>query len=152
MLKVEIGYPSVAEETVILERMGRTKPGLEIDPVLRADEILRLRGWVDAVHLASEIKDYIVLLVHATRGGQRTPEALRGLIRYGASPRATINLALAAKAHALLHERAYVVPDDVKAIAPDVLRHRLIPTFEAEAEGIAAGAIVTQVIAGVKAP
>jgi MoxR-like ATPase len=152
MLKVEIGYPTPAEEMIILERMSRTKPVAPVSAVVSTADILQFRDLVDAVHVAAEIKDYIVQLVLATRGGERSPATVRSLIRYGASPRATINLALAAKAHAWLQGETYVSPDDVKAIAPDVLRHRIIPTFEAEAEGITAGALATLVIAGVKAP
>jgi len=152
MLKVEIGYPTKAEELVILERMGVTQPVFDVAPVVTPADILALRRQVDQVHLAPAVKDYIVRLVQATRGGTDSAAELRPLIRYGASPRATINLALAARAHALLQGAAYATPDDVKAIAPDVLRHRIVPSFEAESTGVNANQLVARVLAGVATP
>jgi MoxR-like ATPase len=152
MLKVIVTYPKPVEELVILDRMATSSPTFKVAPAIRAGEVVELRTLVDSVLCSPELKDYIVRLVDATRGGGTMPAALKGLVRYGASPRATINLAQASRAHALMEGRAYVTPDDVKAIAPAVLRHRVITTFEAEAEGIDSEAIVERLLDGVKVP
>jgi MoxR-like ATPase len=142
MLKVVIDYPSAAEEKVILRRMARSHPQLDIEPVMEAKEVLRVRELMDGIFLDEKIEDYILSLVLATRqAGKHVPE-LEGLVRYGASPRATINLTLASRAQALLQGRAYVTPQDVKTVAPDVLRHRVITTFEAQAEDVSSEKIV----------
>jgi MoxR-like ATPase len=152
MLKVLVTYPTLKEERLILDRMARSTPDLTVSASMDVPQVLELRTMVDAIHVADEVKDYIVRLVDATRGGDAMPATLKGLIRYGASPRATINLTQAARAHALLRGRGYASPEDVKAIAPAVLRHRVITTFEAEAEGIDAEAIVQRLLDGVRVP
>jgi MoxR-like ATPase len=152
MMKVEIGYPTEVEELAILDRMGTTQPALAVDAVLQPADILHLRGLVDTVRASTELRRYIVNLVLSTRGGEGAPATLRGLIRLGASPRASINMLLAAKAHALLRGSAFATPDDVKAVAPDILCHRIVPTFEAEAEGVFASELVRRMLTSVATP
>ncbi|MEZ4339469.1 MAG: MoxR family ATPase [Sandaracinaceae bacterium] len=152
LFKVVVGYPSEAEERQILEAMARTRPRLDVDPVVSTDEILRARGVVDDIHVDERIKDYVVALVRATRQPSRVGLELDHLVRYGGSPRATIALTLGAKASAFLAGRAYVTPQDVKSLAPDVLRHRVGTTYEAEALDIPADQIVAQVLETVPVP
>jgi len=142
MLKVVVDYPSAAEEKVILRRMARSHPQVELQPVLSAADVVRMRELVDNIYVDEKVEDYIISLVLATRDVGKHASELQGMVRFGASPRATINLTLAAKAHALLHGRAHVTPHDVKSIALDVLRHRVIVTFEAEADAITSESIV----------
>lgn len=134
MLKLKITYPSKAEEKKILARMACSAPDLSVEPILDPSEILALRTLADEIYMDEKIADYIVNLVEATRHPENYGLAIRDMIRYGASPRATIYLAMAAKAHAFLQGRPYVTPQDVKDVGMDVLRHRLIVSYEAEAE------------------
>jgi MoxR-like ATPase len=152
MLKVIIGYPSFEEERKILDVMAFTRPNLDVERVIELDEILHTRSIVDSIHVDEKIRDYVVHLVFATRDPQKYGLELGHLIEFGASPRATINLALAAKAWALLQGRSYVIPDDIKAIGPDVLRHRIILTYEAEAEAKTTDNIVRTVFDHVPVP
>jgi MoxR-like ATPase len=152
-LKVVVGYPRREEELVILQRMGRTAPELSIREVVNLDEILRARLLVDRVTLDGRLAEYLVSLVHATREPKAANLAeLDGRIQYGASPRATIWLALAARARAFLRGRGYVTPADIKAVALEVLRHRVVPTYEAEAEGLSAEILVARVLETVPVP
>jgi len=152
MLKVHVGYPSRDEEKEILWRMaGGRMP--EVAAVADPEEILTLRAAVADLYMDQKIVDYIVDLVRATR----EPQALglteiKPLIAWGASPRASIYLAQASRAHAYLRGRAYVVPEDVKAMAPDVLRHRVLLTFEAEAEDVTSDHIIARVLDALDAP
>ena len=135
MLKVKITYPTKIEELKILKRMATTKGLQEVRPVLNPQDIIRLRGIVDEVYMDEKIEHYIVDIVEATRyPDQYKMKELKNLIQYGASPRATINLAIAAKAHAFIAGRGFVTPQDIKSIGGDVLRHRIVPSYEAEAE------------------
>jgi len=152
MLKLSITYPSKAEERQILERMASTNHRETATPVIHTDDILRLRQLVDDVYMDDKIKDYIIDLVFATREPAAYKLELRHLIQYGASPRATLYLTVAAKAHAVLQGRGYVTPQDVKSIGPDILRHRIIVTYEAEAEDINADAVIKSVFDGVPVP
>ena len=152
MLKVIIGYPSFEEERRILDTMAFTRPKTEVEPVITLDEILHARGVVDSIHVDEKVRDYIVHIVFATRDPAKYGLDLAKLIQFGASPRATINLTLAAKAWALLQGRSYVTPGDVKAIGLDVLRHRIILSYEAEAEGKTSDAIVKAVFDNVPVP
>ena len=152
MLKLSITYPSKEEERQILERMASVNQRDGVRPVIHTDDILRLRQLVDQVYLDDKIKDYIIDLVFATRNPADYKLDLQRLIQYGASPRATLYLTLAAKAHAFLQGRGYVTPQDVKSIGADVLRHRIIVTYEAEAEDIDADAVVKSVFDGVPVP
>lgn len=134
MLKLNITYPDKKEEREILERMATTKSDIKVNPVISPNDILRLRTVVDGIYIDDKIKDYIIDIVFASREPKTYNLDLDQFIEYGASPRATINLTLAAKAHAFLKGRGFVTPQDVKSIGMDVLRHRIIITYEAEAD------------------
>jgi MoxR-like ATPase len=152
MLKVKVDYPTRDEERQILERM---MDGAEVDlsPIMSVDDILRLRAAVRLVYTDDKIKDYIVDLVQATRDPEKAGlKDLAPLIEYGASPRATLFLARAARAHAFLRRRAYVTPEDVKAIGLDVLRHRVAISYEAEAEQMDADQIVERLFDHIEVP
>jgi len=146
MLKVLIAYPSRAEELTILDRMGPIEPHIDVRPVLTADELNELRRAVDAIYLDEKVRGYIVDLVQATRRPGEYGLELTGLIQYGASPRATIALGRVARAQAFLDGRGYVTPQDVKSAAADVLRHRLLVSYEAEAEELKAEDILTRIL------
>jgi MoxR-like ATPase len=152
MLKAVVGYPTRQEERQILERYenGETPA---IEQVVDLDELMAARDAVKDVHLTDGLRDYVVHLVLATRNpGVYRMESLAPLIAFGASPRATIYLAQAAKAHAFVDGRGYVMPDDVKAVAKDIMRHRVIITYEAEAEDLTSDAIIDRVLQGVAVP
>jgi MoxR-like ATPase len=134
MLKLIVDYPSKTEEREILERMSRTDVSTDITPVLSPEEIGSAREVIDQIYIDEKIKEYIVELVTASRNPEPFVKGLGELIAYGASPRATIYLAITAKVSAFLAGRGYVVPQDVKDMSLDVLRHRVIVTYEAEAE------------------
>jgi MoxR-like ATPase len=152
MLKVLVEYPARDEELAILERMAAGSPPTP-DKVLSPEDVLRIREVVDEVYIDERIKGYIVDIVLATRDPKAHKLAdLVDFIEYGASPRASIALAKAAKAHAFLRHRGYVTPEDIKAIGPDVLRHRVILTYEAEAEEMTAERIVQRVLETVPVP
>ncbi len=152
MLKITVGYPGRDDEKEILWRMAG---GSEIKVAQVADpgELMQLRRSIAELYMDQKIVDYIVDVVRATREPQSVglPD-LRALIAYGASPRASIYLARAARAHAFLRGRAYVVPEDIKALAPDVLRHRVLLTFEAEAEDVTSDGIISKVLETVDVP
>jgi MoxR-like ATPase len=152
MLKLRVGYPNRVEERQILDRMAVTAPPTEVDPVVQPPEILRLRDILDTIYIDDKVKDYIVSVVHATRDPGSFQLDIGQFIRYGASPRATINLTLASKAHAFLAGRGYVTPQDVKSVGMDVLRHRVIVSYEAEAEEITSEEIVKRVFDHVEVP
>jgi MoxR-like ATPase len=136
MFKLNIGYPQKAEERTILDLMATSAPDLRVNPVIEPQQIIAARNVVNSIYIDDRVKDYIVDVVWATREPAAYNLRLEGLIRYGASPRATIYLALGARAHAFLNGRGYVTPQDVKSIGPDVLRHRIIVSLEAEAEAV----------------
>ena len=152
MLKLRIGYPSREEERQFLDRMATTTNHQEVRAVVSPAEILAARALVDQIYIDDKVKEYIVNIVFATREPAAYQLDLGPLIQYGASPRATLYLTLAAKAHAFLQGRGYVTPQDVKSIGPDVLRHRVIVTYEAEAEEIDADEVVRRVFDGVPVP
>ena len=152
MLKLKLNYPTKDEEFAILNRMSAIEPDLFVDPVLSAEDLFELRKEIDGIHLDDKIKRYIVDLAHATRRPQDYGLDLAPLIQYGASPRATIFLARGAKGQAFLEGRAYVVPEDVKSIAMDVLRHRISLSYEAEAEEVTAEQVVRRVFEVVEVP
>jgi MoxR-like ATPase len=152
MFKVILDYPNEADERKILDRMAFTSPETQIKPVVTLDDILRTRKIVDQIHVDQKIRDYIVKVVFATRKPQDHNLDLKHFIQFGASPRATIYLTLAAKAWALLQGRDYVVPEDVKSIGPDVLRHRIILTYEAEAQAVTTDAIIKKIFNAVPVP
>jgi len=151
MLKLRVDYPSVVEEREILERMtGASVPAAS--RVITTQAIASARRAVAEVYVDERIKDYIVAIVHATRRPTEHGLDIASLVQYGASPRATIFLTVAAKAHAFIRGRGYVTPEDVKAIGPDVLRHRLILTYEAEAEEVTSEEIVRRVFDAIAVP
>jgi MoxR-like ATPase len=152
MLKLSITYPSKAEERQILDRMASTARRESAGTIMHTDDILRLRRLVDEIYVDDKIKDYIIDLVFATREPQAFQLDLQRFIQYGASPRATLFLTLAAKAHALLQGRGYVTPQDVKSVGPDILRHRVIVTYEAEAEDVTPDAVIKTIFDGVPVP
>ena len=152
MLKVKVDYPTNSEELAILRRMtyGDIKP---IKPVISPSQIIQLRSVVREIYIDEKIEHYIVRLISATRKPQEYKLAdLVDLIEFGASPRATIFLAMAAKAHAFLRHRGYVTPEDVHAIGKDVLRHRIIVSYEAEAEEISSEEIIQKIFENVEIP
>lgn len=150
-LKLSITYPNVEEEKEILERVV-IESLKEPDPVAGLEDILKIQENVKYVYIDDEIKKYIVRIVHCTREPEKYNLNAKDLIRYGASPRATIYLAKAAQGLAFLRHRAYVIPEDIKYIGFDVLRHRIILSYEAEAEGISVEDIVKQVFDSIEAP
>ena len=152
MLKVLVEYPSRDEERRIIDLVtGDDMP--EIKPVVTPEDILRARDIVRTIHVDDKVKEYVLDLVLATRSpGTNGLSHLGPMIAYGASPRASIYLVTAARAHAFLRGRGYVTPEDVKQLAPDVLRHRVIPTYEAEAESITTTDIVQQILDHVEVP
>ena len=151
MLKLKVSYPTRAEEKEILERMtARETP--DASAVVEAKEILRLRGLLHEIYMDEKVKDYILNIVFATREPAGAGLDLKHLIAYGASPRAMIHLTTAAKAHALLRGRGYVTPEDVKAIAYEVLRHRVLITYEAEAEEVTSDEVIRRVLDRVEVP
>ncbi len=153
MLKLKIGHPTRADEREILDRMAFTAPDIEIEPVVQVDAIMHARSIVDRIFIDPKVRDYIVDLVQATRTPRESGlEKLARFIEFGASPRATISLALASRAHAFLKGRGYVTPQDVKSVAMEVLRHRVLLTYEAEAEGFDADAVVKEVLDTVPTP
>ncbi|MCX6887233.1 MAG: MoxR family ATPase [Verrucomicrobia bacterium] len=152
MFKVLLDYPNFEEERRILDRMAFTAPETKVQPVIDLDEIVRTRKLVDQIHVDEKVRDYIVHLVFASRNPEKYKLDLKHLIQFGASPRATIYLTLAAKAWALLQGRTYVTPEDVKSIGPDVLRHRIIITYEAEAQAVTTDAIIKKIFNAVPVP
>jgi len=152
MLKVVIGYPEKEEEKQILRQNIRNE-NLTTQPRLKPSDIIRARDLVREVYLDEKIENYITDIVFATRYPDRYKlEKFKGLISYGGSPRASINLALAAKAFAFIRRRGYVIPEDVRAVAHDVLRHRIGLTYEAEAENITSEEIISQILNTVEVP
>jgi len=153
MLKLEIGYPSKEEELKIMQRMAVTDKKISVSHVVGPEDIVRARKVVDEVYLDERIEKYIVDIVYATRQPKlyRLDE-LTPLIQYGASPRASIYLSIAAKAYAFLQGRGYVVPQDIKTIGMDVLRHRVIVTYEAEAEDKTSADVIKRIFEEVRVP
>jgi MoxR-like ATPase len=152
MFKLKITYPDKKEEREIMERMASTKKDITINPLVRPEDILRLRALVDEIYIDDKIKDYIIDIIFATRDPKAYNLKLKEFIEYGASPRATIYLTLAAKAHAFVRGRGFVTPQDVKSIGMDVLRHRVIITYEAEAEEMTPEDIVQKIFDNVEVP
>ena len=153
MLKVHVDYPTLDEERKVVDRMGGGKMIPEIEPSTTPEEILAAREVVDKIWVDEKVRDYIVDLVRSTRGLDENPVAgLEGLIETGASPRASIFLIKAARANAFLQSRGYVTPHDVKTLAPDVLRHRIVLTYEAEAEGKTPDDVIRRILDNVPVP
>jgi MoxR-like ATPase len=151
MLKLLVDYPQPGEEREILERMGGTKQP-EATAVVELEAIERAREAMHAIYVDDRVKEYVVRLVHATREPREYQLNLEGLVQYGASPRATLYLVAAARGHAFLRGRGFVTPEDVKTVGPDVLRHRLILSFEAEAESVTPDQVIQRVFDAVEVP
>jgi len=153
MMKLKIKYPAFEEERQIMNRMVAEKT-FTIDKVIKPQDIAVMREAMNLIHMEEKLNDYILHLVQATRHPERYPRLskLHGLIEYGASPRASIFLARAAKANAFMDGRGYVIPDDIKAIGRDVLRHRVVLTYEAEAEEIGSEEIINRILDEIEVP
>jgi len=152
MLKLSIDYPTKQEEREIMDRMAETGKQIVTQAVVTPDQILKARKVVDSVYMDEKIRNYIVDLVFATRDPKAYNIDVAGLIQYGASPRATIYLAIASKAYAFLQGRGYVTPQDVKSIGMDVLRHRVIISYEAEAEEMTSEHVIKRIFDEVPVP
>lgn len=152
MLKVRISYPVKDEEHEILKKMAHSRPAIEVDPVITPQDVKRLRNLVDEIYMDEKIEDYIVDIVQASRNPGDYNLDIGPFIRYGASPRASIFLAMASKANALMEGRGYVTPQDVKSVSMNVLRHRIILTYEAEAEEKTSEDIIEQILNTVDVP
>ncbi len=151
MLKLKVDYPSKSEEREILERMTGTNH-FEIRRVIRPADIMSARQVVSQIYVDNRIKDYVVDLIFATRKPEDYKLDIKGLVQFGGSPRATIFLTVAAKAHAFIRGRGYVTPEDIKSVAFDVLRHRIILTYEAEAEDVTTEEIIRRVLDTIEVP
>lgn len=153
MMKIKIDYPNESEELEIMRRMAKTGKQKELEPVISSKKVLDARKVVNEIYIDEKVEQYIIDLVFATRDPKKQNlDELTELINFGASPRASINLNLAARAHAFMEHRAYVTPEDVRMIAMDVLRHRIIPTFEAEAENITSEDLIEKIMSTVQVP
>jgi MoxR-like ATPase len=151
MLKLKVGYPDKADEKIILERM--TGAAAHINAIVDLEEVSRAKEVVKEIYVDDKVKNYIVDLVFASRKPEEYGlKDLKNLIAFGGSPRATINLTLAAKAYAFLQGRGYVIPEDIKVVGPDVLRHRILITYEAEADGLTSDDIIEKIFGGVEVP
>jgi len=151
MLKIKIGYPDKKEEKLIMERMAGHEP-VEVNPVTSPQDIMEARAVVSEIYMDEKVKDYIVDLVCATRNPEEYKLDIKAFIAYGASPRASIYLNIASKAHAFICGRGYVTPEDIKAVGMDVLRHRVIITYEAEAEEMTSEDVVKKVFDEIEVP
>ena len=153
MMKVRVGYPTRTEELEIMRRMARTGEGQGLRAVVEPAQLLAARGVLNELYMDERVEEYIVDLVLASRVPERFGlTGLAPLVEYGASPRASINLNLAARAHAFLRHRAYVTPEDVRAVALAILRHRIVVTYEAEAEEVSQDDIVRRILNAVEVP
>lgn len=153
MLKVVVGYPTKSEEQQIIRQQVLGEGAAKVNPVVSMQEILEARDLVRSIYMDEKVENYILDIVFATRfPDQYKLSKLQPLISYGGSPRASINLALAARAHAFLQKRGYVIPEDVRSIAKDVMRHRIGLTYEAEAENISAENVVDEVLRAIDVP
>ena len=152
MFKIMVSYPTKSDEHKILKRMAKTSPSLEVNPVISPADIKRLRLLADDIYMDEKIEEYIIDIIEATRNPEAYKLDIKDYIRYGASPRASIFLAMASKANAFIEGRGYVTPQDVKTVAMKVLRHRVIITYEAEAEEKTSEDIVNHILQTVDVP
>jgi len=152
MFKIKVVYPTKAQEHEILKKMAHSGFQIDVNPVIRPEDIIRLRKLSDEIYMDEKIEEYIINLVEASRNPKAYGLEIEPWIRYGASPRATIYLAMASKAHALMEGRGYVTPQDVKSIAMDVLRHRILVTYEAEAEEKKSEDVVAEILQNIEVP
>jgi MoxR-like ATPase len=149
MFKLKVGYPSMEQELLVMQRMARTAPPVEIEPVLTIEQLMALRSALEAVFIDEKVERYILRLVDATRYPQHYALDIARYVRFGASPRASIYLSLAARGHALMQQRSYVIPQDVKDVAHDILRHRLAISYRAEADSITSDDLLDQILSQV---
>ena len=152
MLKLNIDYPSRDEERKILERMAHTSTDIQVSPVITPDTIMEARKAVDEIYVDDKIKEYILDIVFATREPEKYNLDIADYLRYGASPRATLALTNGARAFAFLQSRGYVTPQDVKSIAPDILRHRVIVSYEAEADELTSDDLIEKLLSEIPVP
>jgi MoxR-like ATPase len=152
MFKITLDYPTPDQELQIIKRMSKSSPDLSVNNVLTAEDFTRLRGLLDKVFIDDKIERYILKIILATRTPDDFNLEISSMIRFGASPRAGIYLAMAARANAILNGRGYVVPDDVKTVAMDILRHRLILTYRAEAEDVTPESLITKILNNIEVP
>ena len=152
LFKITVDYPGKAEELQILDMMATSAPPPETSPVATPEDIMAARKLVNEIYIDPAVREYIVDLVHATRSPGKIESVLANYVRSGASPRATISLALAARAHAFCDGRAFVKPQDVKDLARDILRHRILLSYEAEAENVTADSIIERILSKVPVP
>jgi MoxR-like ATPase len=152
LFKVKVTYPTQSEERSVLDAMATSAPKFEVNPVVDIQEVIETRNQVNKVHISEALRDYIVTIIQATRDPSPYAPHLAKLIRSGSSPRGTINLALAAKALALLSNRNYVVPQDIKALALDTLGHRILLSYEAEAEMVTVEQILIELLEKIPVP
>lgn len=152
LLKLKIGYPTVEEERKILDLMTTGQALEDVQTVLQLDDLFAARQLVGEIYIDEKIKDYIIDIIFATREPSRFSLEMENLIQFGASPRATIALTLASKAWAFLQGRDFVSPQDVKTLAPDVLRHRIVLSYEAEAEGKSTDDLISELLAKLPLP
>ncbi len=153
MMKINIDYPAEGEELEIMRRMAKTGQNEALEPVVSIEKVLNAREVINEIYIDEKVEQYIIDLIFATRKPEKYRlDKLTELINFGASPRASINLNLCARAHAFMQHRAYVTPEDVRIIVKDVLRHRIIPTFEAEAENITTEDLIDEIMGKVQVP
>jgi MoxR-like ATPase len=153
MLKIKIDYPTATEEMEIMRKMARTDEKPKLKAVVKPADILKARKVINDIYMDEKVEQYIIDIIFATRQPARYGlREIEGLINFGASPRASINLNLSARSHAFMEHRAYVTPEDIREVAMDVLRHRIIPTYEAEAEDITSEHLIEKVLSTVHVP
>ncbi len=152
LFKVIVDYPSFDEERRVLSLMSSTSRPPQTQSVVRVEEIDAARELVNAIYIDPAVEEYIVSLVRATRAPERVDRRLEGMVRAGASPRATINIALASRAQAFTQQRGYVTPQDIKDLAHDILRHRILLSYEAEASGMTSEKVIDMILAKVTVP
>ena len=152
MLKLRITYPNKEEELEIMNRVAKTKVVNSAEPVVSTDDIIAARAAVDGIYIDEKLKRYIVDIVHCSRDPETYDLDIKKYIDYGASPRASIYLAIAGKAYAFMQGRNHVVPHDIKTIGHDILRHRIITTYEAEAEGVVSEDLIDQIFETLPVP
>jgi len=149
MFKLKVGYPSMDEEHQVMRRMARSAPKISVDPVIHLNEILEMRTLLDKVYIDEKVERYILRIVDATRNPESYGLDIARHMRFGASPRATIYLSLAARGYALLNQREFTVPQDIKDVAGDILRHRIALSYRAEAEGLSSDDLIIQILENV---
>lgn len=152
LMKINVSYPSLEEEEEILRTMARFEPSVAVKPVLSPQDVIAIQKQADAVYVDPKVRTYAVHVVRATREPSQYGLGMQSYVRYGASPRGGVSLLMAARAQAFLEGRDFVIPDDVKKVAPDTLRHRLILSYEAELDGVTADALIQNILNRVPVP